>query len=67
MAAPVALRLSYSQGLPGILTASAFMLTFIYLTSVHGALNKHQALFYMLGLQKEQRGPWPCHPRAQGG
>lgn len=68
MAAPVAPRLSYSQGLPGILAASsAFILTFMYLTSVHGALNKHQALFYLLGLQREQRGPCPCHPRAQGG
>ena len=67
-AAPVAPRLSYSQGLPGILTASsAFMLTFMYLTNVRGALKKHQALFYMLVLQREQRGPCPCHPRAQGG
>lgn len=32
-----------------------------------GALNKHQALCYMLGLQREQRGSCPCHPRAQSG
>lgn len=64
-AAPIAPRLSYSQGQPGIL--SLLCLHSHICAKFHPCLWGHFiSIRHMLGLHRKQRGPAP-RPRAQGG